>query len=152
MEPRLFPHLSPTGDGFRPNRLRFAKRRPLDYNTRFAQDPDYVFYGLESWFRHNLSGAAHVMVGNIKIGNAENAQKRAHAILGKVPGTASFLGLKRSQTVEMTKLLRKPHFFLTLTSHERQPWIVAACAVAKIRETEPFMLLKELVREVAVAV
>ena len=130
MEPRLFPHLFPTGDGFRPHHLRFAsymRRRPLDYNTRFAQDPDDVFYGLESWFRHNLSGAAHVMVGNTKIGNAEAAQKRAHAILGKVPGTASFLGLKRSQTVEMMKQLGKPHFFLTLTSHERQAWIVAAC-------------------------
>jgi len=126
LEARLFPHLFPKGEGVRPDSLPFAshaRRRLLDFQPTFQQDADYNFYLLESWFRKNLSSATQVYVGASHVPGREAARRGAYALLGKVPGTTASLGQKRTQTVQMMKQLGRPHLFMTLTAHERQPWL-----------------------------
>ena len=147
MEPQAFPHLFPHGGRSCPDGLKYSSylwRRLLHWDPKFQQDPEYAFYSLETWFRKKISGSASVFVGEREVKGREATQKKAYAVLGKVPGTLAFLGQKRSHAVNMMRQCGRPDFFLTLTSHERQPHILMQCVKAHMRSTNPLITQEQM--------
>ena len=153
-EPLAFPHLFPTGKGWCPASLTlsaYLHRRLLSFDPKFQQCPEYTFYMLETWLRKKISGATAVFVGASGGADPPLAEKKAYAVLGKVPGTTAFLGQKRTHCMQMIRQLGRPDFFLTLTSHERQPHILAQCVKAHMLNINP-LERQENMREVGAAV
>ncbi|CAK0812778.1 unnamed protein product, partial [Prorocentrum cordatum] len=154
-EALAFPTLFPGGEGSCPEELRFSSyawRRLLDCKTKFQDNPDYTFYQLETWFRKRLSSATSVFVGKREVPGREAAERRAYAVQGKVPGTTAFLGQKRTHCAQMMRQLGRPDFFLTLTSHERQPHMLAACVKAQLYNDSPGLPLDRVEKTVAAQV
>ncbi|CAK0836637.1 unnamed protein product [Prorocentrum cordatum] len=154
-EALAFPTLFPGGEGSCPEELCFSSyawRRLLDCKTKFQDNPDYTFCQLETWFRKSLRSATSVFAGKREVPGREAAERRAYAVQGKVPGTTAFLGQKRTRCVQVMRQLGRPDFFLALTSHKRQPHMLAACVKAQLYNDSPGLPLDRVEKTVAAQV
>eukprot|EP00971_Amphidinium_carterae_P222167 4409792-Amphidinium_carterae.2 len=112
----------------------FFKRRLLAYK-RFQADSQYTFWLFEVWLKKHTTGSLGAFVKRSSSTSNEVLKQQVYTVLRAVPGTAPFLYAKRSMALRFIATLGRPRWFLTLmlTCHERQPWLVFACAVAHLR-------------------
>ena len=145
----VFPHLFPDGNGGFPGLQacklpEYCRQRLLGEDARFQQDPQYIFWLLEAWFKHKVSSNTQVMVGPSSLSRLYHTQQKirqaAYTTLRQVPGTQPYIYAKRSMALSMIEQLGKPKWFLTLTCHARQPAMLLACIIASLR-TEHQMTL-----------
>ena len=138
----IFPHLFPTGSGGFPGLQAcklpdYCRRRLLGEDPRFQQDPQYIFWLLETWFKHKVSSNTQVFVGPTSRTRLFHSQQKirqaAYTSLRQVPGTQPYIYAKRSVGLSMIEQLGKPKWFMTLTCHAKQPSILLACVVASLR-------------------
>ena len=145
----IFPHLFSTGSGGFPGLKTcklpdYCRKRLLGEDARFQQDPQYIFWLLEMWFKHKVSSNTQVFVGPQSSSRLFPFQHQirhaAYTSLRQVPGTQPYIYAKRSVGLSMIEQLGKPKWFMTLTCHAKQPSILLACIVASLR-TEQGMAL-----------
>jgi len=119
---------------------QYARQRLLGVDPRFQQSPEYVFWLLETWLKSQVSAQTCIRVapatGQRGGSGRQQLLNRVYAVLRGVAGTQPYMYAKRAMTMRMFAQLGRPSFFLTLTSHELQPYLLLACAVAHIRSKE----------------
>ena len=137
----IFPHLFPTGVGGFPGLAvcklaDYCRGRLLGRDSRFQQDPQYVFWLLEIWFKHKVSSNTQIFVGPSSslqlFRNHHQIRQAAYSSLRSVPGTQPYLYAKRSVGLNMMEQLGPPSWFMTLTCHALQPCMLLACVVASL--------------------
>lgn len=91
---------------------------------------------LEEHLKKRLSGNVNVRMKNHlqpRSGTQfEGVNRQVFTALRDLPGTQPYLYAKKGVAMSMYEQLGKPHFFLTLTCHARQPNILAAAVMAKL--------------------
>ncbi len=141
MDALFFPHLFPSGTGGyqRDQHKKFseyARRRLLSQDGRFGADPAYIMWLLEEHLKKRLSGNVNVRMKNhlqpASGTQFEGVNRQVFTALRDLPGTQAYLYAKKGVAMSMYEQLGKPHFFLTLTCHARQPNILAAAVMAKL--------------------
>ena len=119
---------------------QYARQRLLGVDPRFQQSPEYVFWLLETWLKSQVSAQTCIRVapatGQRGGSGRQQLLNRVYAVLRGVAGTQPYLYAKRAMIMRMLAQLGRPSYFLTLTSHESQPHMLLACAVAHIRSQE----------------
>ena len=137
----LFPHLFPEGRGGFPQHAHkkfteYARQRLLGQDGRFEKDPAYTMWLLEEYMKKRLSGNVNVRMKGQELpqlgSRYEKFNRQVYSALRDLPGTLPYLYAKKGVAVSMYDQLGKPHFFLTLTCHCRQPNILAAVVIAKL--------------------
>ena len=137
----LFPHLFPEGTGGFPQHANkkfteYARQRLLGQDGRFEKDPAYTMWLLEEHMKKRLSGNVNVRMKGQELpqlgSRYETFNRQVYSALRDLPGTLPYLYSKKGVAVSMYDQLGKPHFFLTLTSHCRQPNVLAAVVIAKL--------------------
>ncbi|CAJ1362360.1 unnamed protein product, partial [Effrenium voratum] len=138
MDTKIFPHLFPTGQGGWDERMpfpRYSRSRLLGAEPRFEQDPSYVHFLLEQYYKRKISANANVRIGKLQQPSASSRQallRSVYTTMRDIPGTQPYLFAKRGVAVSMYEQLGAPHWFMTLTCHARQEPILAACIYAKL--------------------
>ena len=155
----LFPHLFPDGlGGYRQHEHQkfseYARRRLLGLDGRFENDPAYLMWLLEEHMKKRLSGNVNVrMKGQLHprgTSKYEDGHRQVFTALRDLPGTQPYLYAKKGVAMSMYEQLGRPHFFLTLTCHARQPNILAAVITARLlRDHGASMEIAELERQTA---
>ena len=139
MDALFFPHLFPSGTGGyqRVQHKKFseyARKRLLSRDGRFEADAAYIMWLLEEHLKKRLSGNVNVRMKNHQPASGtqfEGLNRQVFTALRDLPGTQAYLYAKKGIAMGMYEQLGKPHFFLTLTCHARQPNILAAAVMAK---------------------
>ena len=140
MDALFFPHLFPSGTGGyqRVQHKKFseyARKRLLSRDGRFEADAAYIMWLLEEHLKKRLSGNVNVRMKNHQPASGtqfEGLNRQVFTALRDLPGTQAYLYAKKGIAMGMYEQLGKPHFFLTLTCHARQPNILAAAVMAKL--------------------
>ena len=141
MDALFFPHLFPSGTGGyqRVQHKKFseyARKRLLSRDGRFEADPAYIMWLLEEHLKKRLSGNVNVRMKNhlqpASGTQFEGVNRQVFTALRDLPGTQAYLYAKKGVAMSMYEQLGKPHFFLTVTCHARQPNILAAAVMAKL--------------------
>ena len=113
----IFPHLFPSGAGGFPGLQScklpdYCRGRLLGEDPRFQQDPQYIFWLLETWFKHKVSSNVQVFVGptsRCRLFQSQNKiRQAAYTSLRQVPGTQPYIYAKRSVGLSMLEQLGKP--------------------------------------------
>lgn len=135
----IFPHLFPTGAGGFNDAWRlplYVRGRLLGPTGRFEEAPEYIYWLLEMWLKRAVSSMTQVCVGRLRSGQGraggEGLRHAVYATLRGIPGTQPYMYTKRSMALSMYDQLGKPHWFLTLTCHARQPAILLSCIYAEL--------------------
>ena len=162
MDALFFPHLFPSGMGGYQSRQHkkfseYARRRLLNQDGRFEADPAYIMWLLEEHLKKRLSGNVNVRMKNHlqpRSGTQfEGVNRQVFTALRDLPGTQPYLYAKKGVAMSMYEQLGKPHFFLTLTCHARQPNILAAAVMAKLlRQADRNNLPSEELQDKAAAI
>ena len=138
MDTKIFPHLFPTGQGGWDERMpfpRYSRSRLLGAEPRFEQDPSYVHFLLDQYYKRKISANANVRIGKLQQPSASSRQallRSVYTTMRDIPGTQPYLFAKRGVAASMYEQLGAPHWFMTLTCHARQEPILAACIYAKL--------------------
>ena len=156
MDVKFFPHLFPAGTGGWQNGYgsmsQYARKRLLGLDPRFEASPAYIMWLLEMHIKKRLSGNINVRIGGQPPSGKSKYQEgrgQVFTALRDIPGTSSYVFAKKGVALNMYEQLGTPKFFMTLSTHARQPDILIAVIVARLLRLRPANAPQELEREAA---
>ena len=140
---KVFPHLFPTGQyGYDPNMkfYSYIRQRLLGADDRFERCPDYIYFLLETWLKKRISSNTSVRIAqqrhNCSDTTPDALRRQVYTTLRDVPGTQPYVYAKKGIALNMYAQLGAPQWFLTLTCHAKQRYILLACIYAKLLRQE----------------
>ena len=156
MDVKFFPHLFPAGTGGWQNGYgsmsQYARKRLLGLDPRFEASPAYIMWLLEMHIKKRLSGNINVRIGGQPPSEKSKYQEgrgQVFTALRDIPGTSSYVFAKKGVALNMYEQLGTPKFFMTLSTHARQPDILIAIIMARLLRLRPANVPQELEREAA---
>ncbi|OLP75018.1 hypothetical protein AK812_SmicGene45265, partial [Symbiodinium microadriaticum] len=156
MDVKFFPHLFPAGTGGWQNGYgsmsQYARKRLLGLDPRFEASPAYIMWLLEMHIKKRLSGNINVRIGGQPPSGKSKYQEgrgQVFTALRDIPGTSSYVFAKKGVALNMYEQLGTPKFFMTLSTHARQPDILIAVVVARLLRLRSANAPQELEREAA---